>query len=175
MVEIMSGCLHELYGAPLHTARLGLVYGPGDDNLTRVVPTVITSLLSGRSPRLSSGRRRFDWVYIDDVTRGLLAMAAVDTLPAPALDLGSGTLCSVREVAETIAALSGATCPVLFDPALDRPHEQERCADLRAAHSALRLGPATELREGLSRTITWYAHTLTACSAERRDLRQPIR
>jgi nucleoside-diphosphate-sugar epimerase len=157
MVEVLSGTLHELYAAPMFSARLGMVYGPGDPNSNRLVPTLIRSLLNREAPRLSSGKRRSDWVYIDDVIAGLVAMASARELLHPALDLGSGELHSVREVAELLASIMAATEPIQYDASLDRPHEQERVADMATTRAALGLtGAATDLRSGLTRTVEAY-------------------
>lgn len=160
MLEVMSGSLHALYGAPLLTARLGMVYGPDDPNEDRVVPTIIAAFLQGRSPHLSSGQRRSDWVYVDDVSRALIALAKVRTLVEPALDLGTGELHSVREVAETIAELMRAPQPIRYDPDLDRPYEQERRAQLAQTRRALALPAPTTLRSGLTQTVAWYRANL---------------
>jgi nucleoside-diphosphate-sugar epimerase len=157
MVEVLSGTLHELYGAPMFSARLGMVYGPRDPNTARLVPTVIQAFLRREAPHLSSGKRRSDWVYIDDVIAGLVAMASARELLYPALDLGSGELHSVREVAELLASIMGATQAIRFDPSLDREHEQERVADMATTRAALRLtGASTALRDGLTRTVQAY-------------------
>lgn len=157
MVEVLSGTLHELYGAPMVSARLGMVYGPGDPNSARLVPTVIRAFLQRESPRLSSGKRRSDWVYIDDVITGLLAMSTARELAHPALDLACGELHSVREVAELLANIMGATQPIHYDPSLDRPYEQERSADTATTRAALGLhAPPTDLRTGLTRTVHAY-------------------
>lgn len=154
MVEVLGGALHKLYGAPVVSARLGMVYGPHDPNNSRLVPHVIRALSKRESPRLSSGKRRSDWVYIDDVIAGLLAMATARALPHPALDLASGQLHSVREVAELLASIMGATVAIHYDPSLDRPHEQERVADMVTTRAALELeAPLTDLRTGLTRTV----------------------
>lgn len=156
MVEVLCGELRELYQAPICTARLGMVYGPDDANTCRLVPAVIRAFLNNEAPHLSSGRRRSDWVYIDDVIAGLVAMGTARELTHPALDLASGELHSVREVAELIASLMRATLPIHFDPSLDRAHEQERSADMATTRQLLQLGAATDLRTGLARTVEAY-------------------
>ena len=171
MVEVLCGTLHELYSSPMFTARLGMVYGPGDANSCRLVPAVIRAFLNGETPRLSSGRRRSDWVYIDDVIAGLVAMAGAVSLPQPAFDLASGELHSVREVAELIAELMGANQPIDFDTSLDRPREQERVADMATTRRLLQLGAATDLRTGLVRTIEAYRADCLRPSSPRRSER----
>jgi UDP-glucose 4-epimerase len=157
MVEVLSGTLNELYNAPLFSARLGMVYGPSDPHCDRLVPTVIRALSKREAPHLSSGKRRSDWVYIDDVITGLLAMASAQELLHPALDLASGELHSVREVAELLASIIGATVPIHYDASRDRSYEQERVADMMTTRAALGLtGPATDLRTGLTRTVDAY-------------------
>ena len=156
MLEVLCGGLRELYGANVFTARLGMVYGPGDENQARLVPAVIHAFLKQRPPHLSSGRRRSDWVYIDDVVEGLVAMAAAPELPQAAIELGSGALHSVREVAELLASIMRAGQPIHFDPTLDRPREQERVADMEATRKVLPLSAATDLGTGLARTVELY-------------------
>jgi len=156
MLEVLCGGLRELYGANVFTARLGMVYGPEDENKTRLVPAVIHAFLQQRSPHLSSGRRRSDWVYIDDVVEGLCAMAALPELPQAAIELGTGVLHSVRDVAELLASIMRAGLPIRYDPTLDRPHEQERAADMEATRRVLQLPASTDLVTGLARTVELY-------------------
>jgi nucleoside-diphosphate-sugar epimerase len=156
MIEVLCGSLHELYAAPVFTARLGMVYGPNDTNSYRLVPTVIRALLKREAPHLSSGRRRSDWVYIDDVIAGLLAIAASRELTQPALDLGSGELHSVREVAELVAKIMETNVSIQYDARRDRAHEQERVADMETTRRVLGLGAATDLHTGLLRTVEAY-------------------
>jgi nucleoside-diphosphate-sugar epimerase len=53
-----------------------MVYGPRQGP-EKLVPAVTRSLLRGVPPRISSGRTRCDWVYVDDVIDAfLIAMSA---------------------------------------------------------------------------------------------------
>jgi nucleoside-diphosphate-sugar epimerase len=60
---------------PVVVLRLAMVYGPEDPHDNRLMPYVIDSLLRGVEPALSTGLRRVDWVYVDDVVDALLAAA----------------------------------------------------------------------------------------------------
>jgi len=163
MVELLSGGFAQLHGLPFVAARVGMAYGPNDPNRRRLVPAVIETLLRGASPRLSSGQRRCDWVYVDDVVTGLMAIASARALPLPALDLGTGELCSVREVAETIRHILSTNQPILYDSRRDRPNEQERAADVHTTQQLLGFHTHTDLHAGLCRTIAWHrAQRMTA-------------
>jgi UDP-glucose 4-epimerase len=52
--------------------------------------------------------RLVDWVYVDDVVEGLIAAACVPELHS-AVDLGSGVLVSVADMAREIAPWPGAS------------------------------------------------------------------
>ena len=66
---------HALYHTPVTILRLFMVYGPGQQDLSKLVPYVTLSLLKGEMPRVSSGMREVDWIYVDDVAAGYLAAA----------------------------------------------------------------------------------------------------
>jgi nucleoside-diphosphate-sugar epimerase len=62
---------HALFGLPVVILRVFMVYGPGQRDHAKLVPYVITSLLKGETPRLGSGLREVDWIYVDDVVDAL--------------------------------------------------------------------------------------------------------
>jgi len=143
---------HGLYGAPVVTARIFMVYGPGQRDPTKLVPSTIAAALAGRSPRISSGVRAIDWIYVDDVVEGLVALAITPGLEGSTIDLGTGKLTTVREVAERICALCGAPPPEI-GALPDRPLETFRRADPEATARACGWRAHVPLQEGLTRTI----------------------
>ncbi|HRX07246.1 MAG TPA: SDR family NAD(P)-dependent oxidoreductase [Kiritimatiellia bacterium] len=147
---------HSLYDFPAVIARIFMVYGPDQKDARKLVPYVIDSLLRGEAPRLSSGTREVDWIYVDDVVDGLIRLAAAPDLEGRTLDLGSGERVSVRDVVERIARLTGAAVPLHFDPAADRPMEQIRTADAARTESLAGWRPRVTLDEGLLATIAWH-------------------
>ena len=147
---------HALYAFPAVIARLFMVYGPGQRDRAKLVPYVIDSLLAGTAPRLSSGTRPVDWIFVDDVVEGLIRLAATETTPGRTVDLGSGTLATVREVVERLSRQIDPDIPLRFDPAADRPMEQVRVADAEATEALLGWRPSTPLDAGLAATIDWH-------------------
>jgi nucleoside-diphosphate-sugar epimerase len=147
---------HALYGTPVTTARPFMVYGTGQHDLSKIVPHVITSLLRNEQPRLSGGRRRCDWIYIDDVVEGLLAVASVPACIDRMVDLGSGKLDSVRTVVELIRMLVPSDIEPLWGAHADRPGETEWAADLAATRALCDWEPTTDLADGLTQTIEWF-------------------
>jgi nucleoside-diphosphate-sugar epimerase len=147
---------HALHKTPVVNTRIFMVYGPGWQPDSRFVPYVISSLLSGEAPKLTSGERKVDWIYIDDLIEGLLACAKSDDVLGKTVDLGSGCLTEMRSVALLIAQLIGTEIRPEFGSLPDRPMEQVRAADVRRTYDQLGWQPRTSLETGLRNTIAWY-------------------
>jgi nucleoside-diphosphate-sugar epimerase len=159
---------HALYELPVCVARIFMVYGP-EQPRHQLVPHVILSLLRGEAPGLSSGKRPVDWIFIDDVVEGLLQMglhtARGSGCAGHEVDLGSGELVSVRQVAEKIAARLDCGIAPDFGALPDRPRERVRRADARETERLLGWRAAVSLDEGIDHTIRW-ARDLLAGGAE---------
>jgi UDP-glucose 4-epimerase len=143
--------LHEL---PVVHLRVFMVYGPGQLDLRKLVPYVTVSLLRGEAPRLTSGVREVDWVYVDDVVDAFLRAAVARGAPGRSLDVGSGRLVSARAVVERLAALVGGE--VGFGTVPDRVLERVRVADPVPAEAAIGWRPRTPLDGGLTQTVAFY-------------------
>ncbi len=146
---------HLLYGTSVVITRPFMTYGPGQRPY-KLVPHVILALWRGEPPRLSSGRRLVDWVYVDDVVAGLLLAGSKSGIEAQELDLGSGQLVSVREVVEQLVRETGAAVAPAFGALPDRSHEVERRADIATTLARMDWRAEISLQEGLSRTVAWY-------------------
>jgi len=147
---------HALYGLQGSIARVFMVYGPAQQDATKLVPYTIESLLDGQPPSISSGRRQIDWVYVDDVVYGLALMALADDVGGRTIDLGSGRLISTLDFVERICTLVGGDLGPQVGALADRPLEPVRVADVAETTRFLGWAPATALDDGLLRTIDWH-------------------
>jgi UDP-glucose 4-epimerase len=148
--------LHALYEIPVAIAKIFMVYGPGQSDHTKLIPYVITSLLRGEVPKLSSGVRLVDWIYIDDVVEGLIRCAEAPGIDGRTVELGSGKMLSIREVVQQLSELIPSAVHPQFGFQPDRPLERVKKADVAESHKLIGWRPSTSLREGLTRTIEWY-------------------
>jgi UDP-glucose 4-epimerase len=145
-----------LYGTPVAIARPFMVYGPDQPDVTKIVPYTVLAIRRGEPPVITSGRRLCDWVYIDDVVGGLLAVARAPRAVGQRIDLGTGILLPVRHVVERICELAGTSVQPVFGGMPDRPGETEAVADPEQTRRLCGWTPSTDLDTGLARTLAWY-------------------
>lgn len=146
---------HRVYGTPVVIARTFMTYGPGQPGW-KVIPSTIRALLEGRAPRLSHGARHVDWIYVDDVIEGLIRCGGTSGLEGMTVDLGSGTMTTIREVVTRLVALIDPSARPEFGALPERPSEDYRVADIRRTFALLGWQPSIPLDEGLPRTVDWY-------------------
>jgi nucleoside-diphosphate-sugar epimerase len=147
---------HSLYQLPVIIARPFMVYGPGQWDLTKLLPYVVVSLLKGEAPRLSSGAREMDWVYVDDVVTGLLLVANGECADARTIDLGTGHLVSIRDIVKHVRQLTATSVDAQFGAIPDRPFEKTHAAQAEETKRITGWAPMTSLTDGLTATIDWF-------------------
>ena len=148
-----------IYGLPVVNVRVFQTYGPGQD-VRKLIPYVTLTLLRRQRPQLSSGIWEADWIYIDDVISGLIAAAQVRDVPRRTIDLGSGSLISVRDIVMHLVRLTRSPVTPVFGALPDRPLEPVRVAGLAEAQRVLAWKPTVSMIEGLRRTVDAYRQTM---------------
>jgi len=151
---------HALYELPVVILRLFMVYGPEQQDLKKIIPYVTLSLLKGEAPRIGTGGREVDWVYVEDVVEALLATASANDIDGGTIDIGSGVLVTIRAVVEQLVSLINPRIEPLFGALPDRPLEQVRMADVARSTAMLGWKPTTPLGDGLKQTVGWYERQL---------------
>lgn len=141
-----------LQGLDFAWMRLFSTYGPGDNEVW-LIPSIIRQLLIGERPKTTLGTQSWDYLYIDDVADGILAVAETKTAVAT-FNLGSGKAVPVREIIETIRDLIDPSAEIGFGEIPFRPDQvMHMQADIARLTRATAWAPQIELAEGLRQTI----------------------
>jgi nucleoside-diphosphate-sugar epimerase len=154
--SVYAQMFHRLYQVPVVVTRPFMVYGPAQ-NVTKLIPYVIRSLLQGEAPKLSSGQRQVDWIYVTDLIDGLIAVTQTVGIEGETFEFGSSTLTPISTTVDYLNQLINPNIKPLFGALPDRPMEQVRIADITRASDRLGWHPQTSLEDGLAQTIAWYA------------------
>jgi len=143
------------YGLSVISARIAMAYGPGQRDVAKLVPHVILSQLGGRAPRLASGDRRADWIFVDDVADALIACMRGPDVEGSVVEVGTGRGTSVGEVAEALTALTGGPAPER-GALPDRQNDAALIANADETFRRIGWRAEIDLGEGLRRTVDWY-------------------
>ncbi len=140
--------LHNVYGTPADF----------DPRTSQVIPSLVRKAI--RYPEepfvvWGSGNQGRAFVHVDDVVDALVA--AMDKgLGAGPIQIGPDRCTSIREIAETIVAISGKQIEIRYD--CSKPEgDRGRCADFAKSRRVLGWQPRTTLREGLGELYDWIA------------------
>jgi UDP-glucose 4-epimerase len=155
--SVYGRLFHRVYGVPVVLVRPILVYGPRQ-HPSKLIPYVIRSLLRNDAPLLSRGERLCDFVYVNDVIRGILMAAISPHAVGATIELGVGRAVRIRDVVETLVTLTGASARPSFGAQRERIEDHMGSADAETAHRLLGWHPRWSLEAGLTETIDWYKH-----------------
>jgi UDP-glucose 4-epimerase len=165
--EFYSVYYHKQHALPTVRARFQNVYGPGEilgagrwrgtpaTVWRNVTPTFIWKALHDEPlPLENEGIATRDFIFVEDVARGLIA-CALRGRPGDAYNVASGAETSIRQLAELIIELTGGKGGLRMTPRRSWDNSGKRFGSPAKAERELGFRAMTPLREGLSRTVAW--------------------
>jgi UDP-glucuronate decarboxylase len=146
---------------PIKVARIFNTYGPRmHPHDGRVVSNFIVQALKGAPITIyGDGSHSRSFCYVNDLVDGLLRlMQANDEITGP-VNLGNPAECTMLELAETIARMTGASPRYEHRP-LPPDDPVKRQPDITKARQMLGWEPRVSLEEGLTATIAYFEQLL---------------
>jgi GDP-L-fucose synthase len=135
------------------------LYGPRDNfdlSTSHVIPALVRKMVesTGEVVLWGDGSPTREFLFVDDCAAGLV-LAADRYDGGDPVNLGTGVETSIRELAETIADLTGFDGEIVWDTSM--PNGQpRRQLDASRARELFGFEAQTPLRHGLEKTIAWY-------------------
>ena len=156
--EEMCLCLGSAYGIPTTALRLFNVFGPRQalsNPYTGVAAIFCARLLNDRRPLVfEDGHQKRDFVHVQDVARAFVA-AAEKPVPGEAINIGSGEVVSVLDIAEML----GAEMKTNIQPQIlgkFRQGDIRHCfADVSKAKRLLGWEPSRTFLQGVPELVEW--------------------
>jgi GDP-L-fucose synthase len=157
-----------LVGAQAYREQYGLnaiyllpanLYGPRDNfdlESSHVIPALIRKMVDSKDEVTlwGDGSPTREFLYVDDCVEGLLR-AAERYDGAEPVNLGTGVETSIRELAETVADVTGFEGRIVWDTSM--PNGQpRRSLDASRAEELFGFRARTPLRDGIERTVAWF-------------------
>ncbi|MCB1499266.1 MAG: SDR family oxidoreductase [Bauldia sp.] len=156
--ETLCFDFRRVHGVDVKVARIFNTYGPRmSDGDGRVVSNFIVQALSGGPITVyGNGLQTRSFCYVDDLVAGLVAASLQPAEFAGPVNLGNPAEFSIRQLAEMVIALTGSPSRLVSAPLpVDDP--RQRRPEIALARSALGWAPSVSLRDGLERTIRYFA------------------
>lgn len=159
--EIVARSYRATYKLPIVISRCSNIYGPGDENLSRIIPDTIVKTLEGKRVQIrSDGTPSRDYVYIDDVVAGLTTLSErAGEFVGEVFHFGSGLPVRVIDLVRHILSTMGR----FSEPEILGTAKAEIDVQYMSVEKAKRLldwTPKTSMDEGLRQTIEWWKHRL---------------
>ncbi len=136
--------------------RLFSSFGPGDDP-NYLIPYVIQSYLEGQQPQLTDCQQQWDYLYVHDIARILVAILNSNKSYCGIYNLSSNHPRRLQEIVESLRRLTGATVPITFGQKTSTDRLRCLWGDntlLKQTFDCVRL---TDFEQALQETVNWYA------------------
>ncbi|MEA4861788.1 MAG: UDP-glucuronic acid decarboxylase family protein [Victivallaceae bacterium] len=152
---------HREWGVPIKVVRIFNTYGSRmrpDDG--RVVSNFIVQALRNQPITIyGTGKQTRSFCYIDDLIEGMVRMMNTSGEVTGPVNLGNPGEFTMLELAELVIELTGSHSTLEFKP-LPGDDPAKRRPDIALAKKLLGWEPITPLREGLAKTIEYFATIL---------------
>ena len=161
--EMYHRLYHQVHGIRATILRLTNTYGPRMrvlDARQTFLGIWIRQLIEGQPISVyGDGRQIRDFNYVDDVVEALLLAAISDDVNGGIFNLGDDHPISLKETAEMLIACRQQGRFVLVPFPADRKQIDigDYYGDYRSISARLSWKPSTGLKEGLQRTVEYYA------------------
>ncbi|MEM9748583.1 MAG: UDP-glucuronic acid decarboxylase family protein [Actinomycetota bacterium] len=157
--EALCFAYHRSKGVDLRVVRIFNTYGPRmqpDDG--RVVSNFICQALQGQALTIyGDGSQTRSFCFCDDEVRGFLALLDSDVVGP--VNIGNPGEFTMLELADLVNELTQNEAGIVFEP-LPSDDPKQRKPDITIATDRLGWEPKIALREGLERTIPYFAEKL---------------
>ena len=148
---------HRQHKLQIKVARIFNTYGPNmHPNDGRVVSNFIMQALQNLPITIyGNGSQTRSFCYVDDTINAFLSLMKTPNKFTGPVNIGNPNEFTVKELAEIIIDLTGSKSKLEFKP-LPSDDPVQRQPDISLAIEKLKWEPATELLDGLRKTIRYF-------------------
>jgi UDP-glucuronate decarboxylase len=159
---------HRQYGVDIRVARIFNTYGPRmHPNDGRVVSNFIVQALRGEDITLyGDGMQTRSFCYGDDLIEVFIRFMDLPAgvgggagYPGP-INIGNPCEFTILQLAEMVIGITGAKSKMVFKE-LPADDPVQRCPDITRARQHLGWEPTVQLKEGLTKTISYFDSLLS--------------
>ncbi len=158
--DAMAFSFYNAFQLPVTIVRPFNTYGPRQ-SARAVIPTIITQIANGmKEIKLGDVTPTRDFNFVLDTCRGFLEIAESENTIGETINIGSNFEISVGDTLNMIKEIMGSEVKFITDNQRVRPEKSEvhrLWCDNTKIKSLTGFEPKYNLREGLTKTIEWFA------------------
>ena len=153
--EAMTMAYHRYHGVDTKIVRIFNTYGPRMRvNDGRAVPAFMSQALRNEDVTIfGDGSQTRSFTYITDLVDGIIRLMLSDENDP--INIGNPRKMTIKEIAQTIIAMTGSTSKLVTRP-LPTDDPKQRRPDITRARTLLNWEPKVNLEEGLVKTIEYF-------------------
>jgi CDP-glucose 4,6-dehydratase len=157
--DLVAQSYFKTYGLNINIVRSANIYGGGDMNLSRLIPSTITKILKKEKPVIYSGVMKYkrEFIFVDDVCRAYFLLSNLGK-PGEAYNVGTGEVYEIEDLLNIICSMMN------WDGGIDVVEKSfpEIKTQYLSSEKIKEIGakPTVSMKDGLQKTINWYANNL---------------
>ena len=161
---MQAKCYWRQYGFPALSLILINLYGPGEHfhpDRSHALAALVRKFYEAKrdhAPEVvlwGTGRAVREWLYVEDAAEGIIRATEAYHDPEP-LNIAVGQGYTIAELAALIREISGYQGRIVYD-ATKPDGALEKVGDITKMKRTLEWEPRTSIREGIKKTMDWFA------------------
>ena len=160
VAETLMMDYHRQHNVDIRIIRIFNTYGPRmAQNDGRVVSNFIIQALKNEDITIyGDGSQTRSFCYVDDLVRGMIALMNTEGFMGP-VNVGNDGEYTILDLAKMIIELTNSNSQIVFKP-LPSDDPCQRRPDLTLAKEKLNYVPMVHVKDGLMKTIEYFANVI---------------
>lgn len=166
MGEMALKAYNKQFGQKGVSCRLFTVYGPRENESHAIIAFIAKALIKQDPYEIwGSGQQDRNFTYVSDVVEGL-KLAAVKIEDCRSINIGTDEITKIKDAVDMVCSILKFT-PKAFNCDTTKPEGvHARAASTLNQQLMLNWKPTTKFRDGIEKTIDWYASKKTISEIE---------
>jgi len=154
--DLIAQTYFETYSLPIVITRFSNVFGPGDLNFSRIIPSVMVAIIKNKELLIrSDGKMVREYTYVKDIVDGCIKLIEnKEKVIGQAFNFGSKNIFSVIDLVKKTEGILGTKINYkILNIAQNEIPEQY--LDWTKSKETLNWQPETTLEKGIKETFNW--------------------
>lgn len=134
--------------------RVGTIYGPNQPQ-KYYLPQIVAKAIKGESIPINSGKKKRDYVFIDDVVNALVKAMDVKVPAGKTIfNIGGGVSVTLQEFIKKACKICKSSSVIVYGSVKERENEADNwLMNINKAKKKLKWAPATDLDSGIKQMV----------------------